>query len=383
LLAMRSATIAAKAAPTINARMLAFIRKKTLIVTLLIAATLAVSSCSTLPYYFQAVNGQMEILNKRQPIDALVRDPATPQTLRTRLSALVEIREFASRELALPNNGSYRTYADLRRPFVIWNVVATPEFSIHPRQWCFPLAGCVTYRGYFSKQEAQTFAAGLRGGSDDVYVGGVPAYSTLGWFNDPVLNTFINYPEVELARLVFHELAHQVAYAPGDSMFNESFATAVEEEGVGLWLERSRSAALREQWERAQGRRSAFQTLVLKYRDKLEALYASGIVPDSMRPAKQRVFQELKQEYEQLKQGWGGYKGYDRWFGQDLNNAHLASIAVYTELVPSFHALFARDGRDFPAFYRAVKGLAKLPQDERGAQLRALAGDARLMRIAN
>jgi predicted aminopeptidase len=348
-------------------------RKRWAAIAAVVAASLLVASCGTLPYYMQAFNGQMEILNKRRPIAEVVKDPTTALALRRRLESLLSIREFASRELALPDNKSYRSYADLKRPFVIWNVFAAPEFSNKLKEWCFPLAGCINYRGYFSKQDAESFAAGLDAEHHDIYVGGVPAYSTLGWFADPVLNTFIDYPQVELARLVFHELAHQVVYVKDDSMFNESFATAVEELGVALWLTKTGSDDLRAQWQRAQQRRADFHALVLKYRSRLDEVYGSAAAPQEMREQKARTFGELKLEYAKLKASWGGYQGYDRWFGQELNNAHLASIAIYNELVPAFGALFANRRKDFAAFYTAVKELARLPKNERTAQLQALA----------
>ncbi len=330
-------------------------------------------SCSTLSYYSQAVNGQYEILNKRRPIAQVIEDPTTPPELRTRLSALSEIREFASRHLALPDNRSYRSYADLKRSYVIWNVFATEEFSIEPVQWCFPFAGCVPYRGYFAKAAAQAFVADLpKDKRYDVYVGGVPAYSTLGWFDDPVLNTFVHYPEIELARLVFHELAHQVAYVKGDAMFNESFATAVEEAGVERWLAARGDARLRDQWQRAQRHRQGFHGLVLDFRKRLEELYASALDPMEKRAKKAQTFADLRAAYRTLKQGWNGYNGYDRWIEQDLNNAHLAAIAIYTEQVPAFHALLDDARGDFAAFYAAVKQLARQPKAERDAKLDAL-----------
>jgi predicted aminopeptidase len=332
-------------------------------------AALPLSGCSTISYYWQALDGQWEILRKRRPIAEVLADRHTPAPVRARLAALVPIREFASRELGLPDNRSYRSYADLGRPFVIWNVFATEEFSMRPTDWCFPIAGCVPYRGYFSKTQAEGFAAALPHDKYDVYLGGVPAYSTLGWFDDPVLNTFVHYPEVELARLVFHELAHQVVYVPGDAMFNESFATAVEEAGVSKWIAAEASARLNADWERSQTRRLGFQTLVLNYRKRLEDLYARPLEVSKKREEKARAFADLKRDYAILREGWGGDRGYDRWFGQKLNNAHLAAIAVYTQFVPAFRALLNRQGDDFRAFYRAVADLAKLPKEERDRRL--------------
>jgi len=280
------------------------------------------------------------------------------------------------RELHLPDNGSYRRYADLQRPYVVWNVFAAEEFSTQPKQWCFPIAGCVGYRGYFAKADAETFAAELRAQALDVYVAGVPAYSTLGWMDDPVLNTFVHYPEAEVARLMFHELAHQVVYLPGDTTFNESFASTVELEGVHRWLEHTGSTQGVVALEAAQRRSREFTELVVRYRDRLAALYASGKPAPEMRAEKARAFAQMREAYGQLKRSWGGFSGYDGWFAQPLNNAQLASVAVYTELVPAFQALLADCGGDLQRFYAAAGELATLDQTTRVERLARLEAQA-------
>jgi predicted aminopeptidase len=282
----------------------------------------------------------------------------------------VRIRDFASRELALPDNGSFRTYADLSRPYVVWNVFAAEEFSVRPKEWCFPVAGCVNYRGYFARADADAFAADLRGEGFEVYVGGVPAYSTLGWFDDPLLSTFIHYPETELVRVIVHELAHQVLYVRDDTEFNESFAVVVEQEGVRRWLARENEPAERDRSQRAQRMRADFQGLVLETRQRLEALYASALAPEEKRREKKRILAGLRGDYEGLKAGpWQGFAGYDRWFGQEINNATLASIGLYHQLVPAFEALLDRNSLDLPRFYAEVKRLAALPKDARRERL--------------
>ena len=338
----------------------------------LILLALSLSGCSTLSFYWQALNGQMEILNKARPIESVIQDRDTKPELKQRLTSLLAIREYASKELKLPDNKSYRSYADLKRPFVIWNVFATTEFSTELTQWCFPIAGCVNYRGYFSKENAEQFAKNLSSEMSDAFVAGVPAYSTLGYFNDPMLNTFIHYPDVELARLVFHELAHQVVYVQDDSMFNESFATAVEEAGIERWLESQAGRGLSAIWQTAQTRRAEFQQLVLKYQQRLKGLYATDLSNEAKRLAKQQTFRELREEYQSLKTSWGGYAGYDRWIGQELNNAHLASIAIYIELVPTFRKLLQQEQGDFVRFYDAVKRLTKQSKDARAAFFQSL-----------
>jgi predicted aminopeptidase len=336
-------------------------------------AVVAVAGCSTLSYYGQAINGHLEVMRLAEPIPARLADPATSPELRAKLERVIVIREFASRELALPNNGSYRAYADLGRPYVVWNVFAAPELSVEPHQSCFPVVGCVAYRGYYRQAAADEYGRGLRKDGYDVHVYGVAAYSTLGWFDDPVLNTFVRYPDAELARLVFHELAHQVVYVKGDSVFNESFAVAVEEAGVQRWLERYAAPGEREVYAAARQRRAEFVRLVLRYRDRAAALYREPLPDEAKRAAKAQLFGELGADYGELKaKQWGGFAGYDRWFEGGVNNAKLASIATYEALVPAVRALLAREDGDLPRFYAAAKALAKLDKPERDRALAAL-----------
>jgi len=341
----------------------------------LLAGTAAglLASCSTLNYYSQAAQGQLELLSDARPIDDWIADPGTSSKLRLRLETARQIRRYAVIEMSLPDNDSYKKYASLKRPYVLWNVVATPELSLRPLQWCFPVAGCVNYRGYYDKDAAMAYAKELKADGNDVEVGGVPAYSTLGWFSDPLISTFINYPDAELARMIFHELAHQIVYAQGDSQFNESFASTVEEVGVERWMERFGNQAMRDSYARYKSRKHDFLALLLKYRKALEQNYALiDRSDDEKRAVKARLFQELKDEYQVLKGNWGGYAGYDRFFEQPLSNAHLASIATYEDFVPAFRAMLKRDG-NFPAFYKSVKRLAELDRPDRHRILKALA----------
>lgn len=336
------------------------------------AALLLVSGCSNLGYYWQSVGGQLDVWRRERPVEEVIADPAIAEAIKHRLARALEIRTFASRDLGLPDNESYRRYADLERPFVVWNVLAAPEFSVQPLRWCFLFAGCVSYRGYFAREAAERFSAELVEQGYDVHIGGVPAYSTLGWFPDPVLNTFIHYAEAELARLIFHELAHQVLYVRDDTVFNESFAAAVEREGVRRWLARHGDAKQREQHARQQRIRSEFSSLIQNYRKRLDALYRSRLAPDAMRSRKHAILAELEAEYRTLKAGWDGFSGYDRWFEQKPNNAQVASVAIYTQLVPAFEALLKREDGNLPRFYAAVRQLAALPREEREERLRAL-----------
>ena len=339
---------------------------------LVAGAALLLAGCATVEYYWQGIRGQLELLQGAKPLPEVVASEPDP-ALKRRLERALSIREFASRELALPDNGSYRNYTDLGRRFVLWNVFATPELSLTPRQWCFPVAGCVNYRGYFDDSEARGEAAKFAAAGDDIYIGGVPAYSTLGYFNDPLLSTFIRYPEPEVARLIFHELAHQVAYAKDDSVFNESFAVTVEEEGVRRWLDAQNDAAMNAQFAVTQRYREGFRTLVQRTRNRLTVLYASNTSEADKRAGKAAAFAAMREDYDALKRSWGGSPAYDYWFAQGPNNASLAAVALYSQKVPQFRALLLAQGGDLRRFYARVKALAVVPKAERDSVLAAVA----------
>jgi predicted aminopeptidase len=353
---------------------------------------LALSGCATLGYYGQAIGGHLEIVNRSRPIADLLDDPATSPALKQHLAATLAAREFASRELALPDNGSYRRYSDLGRPYAVWNVFAAPALSLEPKEWCFLVVGCVAYRGHFAREQALAAAAELRAQGYDVYVGGVTAYSTLGWFDDPLLNTMLARGDTEAAALVFHELAHQRLYARGDTAFNESFAVTVELEGVRRWLAaRGDSGEYRRYFERRH-RRDQLIALVLAHRARLEQLYASAASDAEKLADKERILGELRQGYSTLKASWGGDTSFadrteargagqgcpgcnfDAWIAQDLNNAKLASVGLYHRYVPAFQRLLAAHGGDLTAFYAAAEALAQRSKDERVALLAAEAG---------
>ena len=337
---------------------------------LALAATLAVAGCSTLGYYGQAAYGHLSLMAAAKPVAEWLADPATPDTLKERLHRAQEIRGFASRELALPDNQSFTTYADLHRPAAVWNSFATPELSLALKVWCYPIFGCAGYRGYYDPAEAKAFAASLTAQGYDVAVWPVPAYSTLGWFPDPLLNTFIDWPDAELARMIFHELAHQIVYVNDDTIFNESFATAVEREGVRRWLAAEGNPQALAGWERTQAVRADFIALVRATRAELEAIYASDESDEVKRAAKARALDAARTRYATLKRDrWGGWGGYDRVFGAGLNNAQIAALGAYNELVPAFAALLAAQGGDLARFYAEVQRLAGLPREERLAAL--------------
>jgi predicted aminopeptidase len=341
----------------------------------LLIACLLLGGCNSVGYYAQAAHGQFSLLAQARPIDDWLGDPETPPRLKDKLREVKQIRAFAVSELALPDNDSYTAYAQLQRRFVLWNVVAAPALSLTPRKWCFPVAGCVNYRGYYDQQAALDYAAQLRSEGDDVQVTGVPAYSTLGWFNDPVISTFINYPDGELARLVFHELAHQKFYVKGDSAFNESFATAVESAGVARWLKQYGTAAQEASYREFEQRKRDFLALLLHCRAELARIYASKIDDQHKLQEKAAAFDALRQDYTVLKQQWGGYAGYDRWFASPLSNAHLALVATYHDLEPGFEALL-RQYPDFPQFYTQVRTLGALDKTARHRALHRLAENA-------
>ena len=341
-----------------------------LVVALAAAAVCMTAGCSTMGYYAQSIGGHLALVKSARPVPELIADESTPAALKERLQLSQRMRDFAVSELKEPDNASYRRYADLKRSAAVWNVVAAPELSLTLKTWCFPVVGCVGYRGYFERADAEAFADGLRAQGLEVSVYGVPAYSTLGMlpldaFADPLLNTFIDYPEGELARLIFHELAHQVAFAKGDTVFNESFATAVERIGAERWLREHADAPARDEYERGNARRHDFGELTMRYRSRFQALYDSQVSDAAKRTAKAALLAELRAEYATLKRTrWGGYTGYDGWFAR-ANNASFGVLAAYNELVPHFERLFEREGRVFTRFYSEVKRLAALPLAER------------------
>ncbi|MEO7390762.1 MAG: aminopeptidase [Ramlibacter sp.] len=336
-----------------------------------VVAALCLSGCANLGYYWQSATGHLKVMNAARPVEDWLGDAQTSERLRARLVLSQRIRSYAVTELKLPDNPSYRRYADLQRSAVVWNVVAAPPYSVTLRSWCFAVTGCVTYRGYFDEALARAEAARLAGEGLESNVYPVPAYSTLGWMNwaggDPLLNTFIHYPEGELARLIFHELAHQVLYARDDTMFNESFATSVERLGSTRWLATQSTDAARKDYAEFNGRRSQFRTLALATRKRLEGIYdsQSGAQRDAL---KLETLKEFRAQYARLRDGWGGdvsrFRGYDLWV-ERANNASFGAQAAYDGLVPGFEALFAREGEDWTRFYDAARRLAELPKDQR------------------
>jgi len=334
-------------------------------IILIVLFTLSATGCESIRYYGQAIHGQVSILNKRQPIDRLLTKPDTPDKLKVKLRQVLRIREFAENELHLPANKNYLSFVALERPYVAWNVFAALEFSIKPKTWCFPIVGCTAYRGYFSEKNASIYAEKLKKEGLDVYIGQVAAYSTLGWFDDPILSTVIYRSETGLAALIFHELAHQILYVDDDTTFNESFATAVEQEGLRRWMVATNNDHAYGDYLQSRERRLQFNQLVIKYRDQLESLYNKDIPIDDKRYHKALIIEALREEYEHRKQRWQGYSGYDQWFREPINNAKINTVSTYHELVPAFHNLIQRSQGNLMQFYETCQNLAKKPKAER------------------
>ena len=338
---------------------------------LLLLASVALGGCAQMSYYGQSLSGHLSLVRAAKPVDEwLARKDLDPE-VRSQLVLSKSLRDYASVELKLPDNDSYRRYADLQRGAAVWNVVATPELSLQLKTWCYLVLGCAGYRGYFDPDDARDMAQALRKDGLEVYVYGVPAYSSLGWSNwlggDPLLNTFIRYPEGQLARMIFHELAHQVAYASDDTTFNESFATAVEQIGVARWL-KDRPEALRED-EQSRRRQDQIQGLLKATREQLRTVFRSAASDDEKRAGKAAAFAKLRADYEAMKrEQWQGDARFDRWV-QGLNTPALAIQGSYTDLVPDFVRLFERQGADWERFYAEVKRLARLPKEERREEL--------------
>jgi len=362
------------------------VRRRKLLLVLSVALVAAVSGCRTIGFYAQAMKGQYQIFAHQQLIDKLIADPQTPPKLREQLKLVEQLRAFAKDNLKLPVDGHYRKYVDVHRPYVVWNVQAAPQFSLQPRTWWYPLVGSLEYRGYFSEAGARRYAARYAKNGDDVYVDGVEAYSTLGWFKDPVLNTFVDRNEPELAEVLFHELGHQRVFARGDTDFNEAYATTVGQEGARRWLRASGKTNLLERYEITLRRNDQFVHLIMGTREELQKVYGDTLdkdgkvkaastpplPPAQLKEAKEQVFAELRANYQQLKTGWGGYAGYDEWFARELNNAQLNTIANYYDFLPAFQRVLEMNGNDMEKFYVEVERLSKMSKDERHQWLRNL-----------
>jgi len=326
------------------------------------------SGCSSVSYYWQAINGHLDIVERERPINELLQEKQLEAQLRRKLALVQSARKFASSELGLPDNESYTSYVDLKRQYVTWNVVATAEFSVKPRQWCYLFAGCFNYRGYFNKQAATNFAVNLKKAGDDVAVGGAWAYSTLGWFDDPVLSTMLQHDDTELIGTLFHELGHQTVYVDNDSSFNESFANTVERVGLQRWYRHIGRPEEYASYLKRQQSHDEIVAMLEKTRENLRKLYAGNWNAEQKKSRKQALFAELKQDYRRWRESHD-YPGFDRFMQQPLNNANLAMIATYSDDIPAFLKMLADAHGDLPAFYRAARRVGKMNPVQRSAEL--------------
>lgn len=344
--------------------------KKEMICFAILIAAVSLSGCSDLSYYVQCAKGQMEIVSSARPIAEVINDPQTTPELRIKLEKIQKMRNFAVTELGLPDNDSYRRYADIGRPYVVWNIVATEEFSLQPKQWCFPIAGCLSYKGYFEQAQAEHLAIRLQTEKYDVDLYGVQAYSTLNWFNDPVLNTFVASSDARLSGLLFHELAHQLIYIDNDSSFNEAFAMTVQIEGVHRWFQQHSKPEEWQQFLKHQRQSEIFQDFLRTTREQLRTLYQQDLPEEQTRNEKQRLISNALEGFEELKESGQLGNGFDRWMSRGLNNARLAGIATYRELVPGFQTLLQQCFGDMRCFYQETRALSKLPEVERRMKLK-------------
>jgi predicted aminopeptidase len=342
------------------------------IVLNLCLALLLLSGCSEMRYYRQSAGGQLDIIHRRVPIDDLVADEAQDPQLRARLQRVTQFRTFAIEQLELPETGSYTVYADLERDYVVKSLFAAPEFSVELHQWCYPIVGCASYRGYFEAALLANEDELFRAQGFDTYIALIPAYSTLGWFDDPVLNTVIGWPDPQLAGLVFHELAHQKLYVKGDTEFNESFATAVEQAGVELWLETQGNTGLGYHYRLRRDQQRKVVELIEQIRSELDVLYNKNMTEEAMRRAKQQQLEEARGRYLALRREWKHDPGYDDWFAGELNNARLGSVSAYHTYVDAFLAMLAEENHDFDAFYRRAAKIGELGSADRRKSLMRL-----------
>lgn len=335
----------------------------------LLVVLLGTTGCSTVSYYSQAVGGHLKLMRAREPIDKLLSSDSTDAELRTKLQTLVDARQYAVDKLSLPQNDSYNTYVETGRRYVTWNVVAAEEFSLRAKTWCFPVAGCVNYKGYFAEEDAKAYAEELKEQNLDVNIGGASAYSTLGWFDDPVLDTMLSGGDIRYVGTLFHELAHQLLYVKDDSNFNEAFASFVEQEGIRIWLTDRDEVDRIERYNAFLGRSADFSALLKSTREALLAVYNDDTTDEVKRAGKQAALDDMQTNYQALKKSWNDYAGYDGWFSREVNNARLVSVATYRKFIPAFAAMYVDANRELPAFYEKAKALADMPAEQRRVEL--------------
>ena len=332
---------------------------------LVIALLVGLPGCADLSYYMHSVRGHLDVINRSQPIDELLQAQSTEADLRRQLELVGQIRQFAFEQLHLPESDSYTEYADLQRDYVLKSLFASEEFSIAAHQWCYPIVGCAGYRGYFDEQRLQRYIDELKSRRFDVFVARVPAYSTLGWFDDPVLNTFIHWPDYRLAGLIFHELSHQRLYIDGDTTFNESFAMAVQHAGVEKWLQQQGRTQDLAAYQRHLAGRDRVMDFIAERRSMLSQLYRQSMPPEQKRVAKEAFLQAMQDDYQTLSNEFEGRDGFAKWFAGGLNNAKLVSVSTYHARTPAFRRLLEHHDGDFDTFFRHVERIGDLPTQQR------------------
>jgi len=323
------------------------------------------TSCADLGYYWHSAKGHMAIMDKRVAIDDLLADPELDPTLRQRLELVKKIRRFAIDRLALPASGSYTNYAQLDRPYALQNLFAAPEFSTQLVSWCYPIAGCTSYRGFYEQQRLDDFVNTLKADNNDIHIGRVPAYSTLGWFDDPVLSSFIDWPDHRLAGLLFHELTHQRLYIDNDSKFNESLATAVQQAGIRLWLSHHQQTEVLQKFDRSLVYRRDVVLLIESTRSQLRVVYNCDANDENKRRGKQEIFTRIRQQYQDISIKHDYRDGFARWFEAELNNAKLGSVSTYNALIPAFVAMIEAHDNDFERFFDYAEKIGDMGKEKR------------------
>jgi len=315
---------------------------------------MACSGCESIAYYNQALKGQLELMKNQHPLMEVIENRNTSAQLKNQLQLILEILAFADQQLQLPVGGNFSHYVEINRPFVVWNVFAADEFSFEARTWCYPVVGCASYRGYFDQNKADAYAKKLQDEGGDIYIGGVSAYSTLGWLDDPVLSTFAWRNDTQLPALIFHELAHRILYIRGDTEFNESFASAVEQIALEKWLKNDPQAF--DVYLEHKQYHDDFVEFVLSWKMRLDAMYHADLNDIEKRALKKSLYSTMMDEYKIFR---GEHKAYDGWMNDTLNNAKINTLSTYQARVPAFLSLYEQHNDNFKMFIDACLTLSR------------------------
>lgn len=336
----------------------------------MVAALGWLASCNTVHFYAQAARGQWDILHRARPFDEVLADAKSSPELCRKLRLVQQLRDYAQHTLHLPVDKQFHDYSDLQRPFVVWVVFAAPEFSVEAKTWWYPLVGKLKYRGFFNEAEAKATGEQLKREGFDVHVGGTDAYSTLGWFRDPVLNTFLRRTDADLAELIFHELTHARVFLSGDTDFNEALATAFAQNATRRWLRDTHQDAALRKYEADSAKDREIVKLLLATRDALKHEFATSTDPAT---TKRACFTQMNKRYEAIRQHWRGDSRYDRYFALPMNNARLNSVATYFDLVPEFERLLDACKSDPETFFARLEAMKSMNKKQRLEHLRDVA----------